>query len=103
MTDTTEISKIGLIIMAILVLIIAVAVILVIVELQKENRIKQEIKEVFFSSGLAERLGDEFQSLFGRRDIYRTYFLPLRRPFFPPSQTSNEITGKSRLFPVCFA
>ena len=31
------------------------------------------------------------------------YFLPLRRPFFPPSQTSNEITGKSRLFPVCFA
>ena len=32
-----------------------------------------------------------------------TYFLPLRRPFFPPSQTSNEITGKSRLFPVCFA
>lgn len=32
-----------------------------------------------------------------------SYFLPLRRPFFPPSQTSNEITGKSRLFPVCFA
>lgn len=32
-----------------------------------------------------------------------SYFLPLRRPFFPPSQTSNEITGKSCLFPVCFA
>ena len=32
-----------------------------------------------------------------------SYFLPLRRPFFPPSQTSNEIIGKSRLFPVCFA
>ena len=40
----------------------------------------------------------------GVRIVYIfTYFLPLRRPFFPPSQTSNEITGKSCLFPVCFA
>lgn len=36
-------------------------------------------------------------------EIFNSYFSPLRRPFFPPSQTSNEITGKSRLFPVCFA
>ena len=32
-----------------------------------------------------------------------SYFSPLRRPFFPPSQTSNETTGQSCLFPVCFA
>lgn len=73
MTDTNEISIMDSIIMAIFVLIVAAAVILVIIELQKENRIKQEIKEAFFSSGLAKRFGDEFQSLFGRRDIYRIY------------------------------
>ena len=73
MTDTNEISIMDSIIMAIFVLIVSAAVILVIIELQKENRIKQEIKEAFFSSGLAKRFGDEFQSLFGRRDIYRIY------------------------------
>ena len=40
----------------------------------------------------------------GVRIVYIfTYFSPLRRPFFPPSQTSNETTGQSCLFPVCFA
>ena len=47
--------------------------ILEIIQLRETKRLKHEMEEAFFDSGIATKLGDEFQSLFGRRDIYRSF------------------------------
>lgn len=40
--------------------------ILEIIQLRETKRLKHEMEEAFFDSGIATKLGDEFQSLFGR-------------------------------------
>ena len=58
----------------VILVIIGVAIkIYEIIEQKETERLGHEIHEAFFDSGIATKLGDEFQSLFGRRDIYRSF------------------------------
>lgn len=59
---------------AVILTIIGVTIkILEIIQQRETKRIKHELHEAFFKSGIATKLGDEFQPLFGRRDIYRSF------------------------------
>ncbi len=60
----------GVVILAIIGVTIKI---LEIIQLRETKRLKHEMEEAFFDSGIATKLGDEFQSLFGRRDIYRSF------------------------------
>lgn len=67
------------------------------------NELKMSIPEKKEQKKIVDLMIKIEERILTQIKIIDSYFLPLRRPFFPPSQTSNEITGKSRLFPVCFA